>query len=340
MGKLYAVKVGRNIGVYDTWKECENEVKGFKGAKFKKVDSRDEGLEYINSKEPVIVVEIKTEESVDNMTDEEIVAYITSGYAVAFTDGSYKDSEQAYTYGLVMIDNVNLKYDTAYAKRNHELYLVSRNVSGEVFAVIEAIQYSISHNYEKLLICHDYEGIPKWISGEWEAKTKISELLLIIYKKYCDIIKIEFRKIKAHSGNRFNELADSLAEKAYSKSKKTTLKYGKNFVVFNNFSDKQFDELFSNISTDMHEISVEDRSDKDKKCYVLSYDRERLFVTYYNTKRKTLMIQGNQERLFFVLLDNIILNSDENIRTILSEVFKFSVNTSKLNEECTSLIPN
>lgn len=35
--------------------------------------------------------------------------------------------------------------------------------------------------------------------------------------KYQKLINIEFNKVKAHSGNKYNELADQLAKKAVGK---------------------------------------------------------------------------------------------------------------------------
>ena len=33
---FYAVAKGKNPGIYKSWNECQNQVKGFKGAKFQK----------------------------------------------------------------------------------------------------------------------------------------------------------------------------------------------------------------------------------------------------------------------------------------------------------------
>lgn len=38
--KYYAVRVGRQTGVYDNWADCEAQVKGFKGAKYKSFASK------------------------------------------------------------------------------------------------------------------------------------------------------------------------------------------------------------------------------------------------------------------------------------------------------------
>ncbi len=44
MAKFYVVWVGRQKGIYATWSECEKQVKGFSGAKFKSFKSREEAI--------------------------------------------------------------------------------------------------------------------------------------------------------------------------------------------------------------------------------------------------------------------------------------------------------
>lgn len=35
MVKIYAVKVGRSVGLFSNWSDCEKEVKGYPNAKYK-----------------------------------------------------------------------------------------------------------------------------------------------------------------------------------------------------------------------------------------------------------------------------------------------------------------
>lgn len=42
----YAVQNGRSTGVFNSWSECESEVKGFKGAKFKKFETVEEARNF------------------------------------------------------------------------------------------------------------------------------------------------------------------------------------------------------------------------------------------------------------------------------------------------------
>jgi ribonuclease HI len=45
MPKWYVVWIGRDPGIYQSWKECSNQVDGFKGAKFKSFPTREEAKE-------------------------------------------------------------------------------------------------------------------------------------------------------------------------------------------------------------------------------------------------------------------------------------------------------
>ncbi|KAI8037136.1 ribonuclease H1 [Drosophila gunungcola] len=45
---FYAVASGRKAGVYATWAECEEQVKGFKNAKYKKFGTRQEAEKFVN----------------------------------------------------------------------------------------------------------------------------------------------------------------------------------------------------------------------------------------------------------------------------------------------------
>lgn len=46
---FYAVASGRRPGIYDTWAQCEDQVKGFKNAKYKKFNTRQEAEQFVNA---------------------------------------------------------------------------------------------------------------------------------------------------------------------------------------------------------------------------------------------------------------------------------------------------
>lgn len=48
---FYAVKRGRIPGIYTSWKECEEQIKGFSDAKFKRFRTKELAEDYINTSE-------------------------------------------------------------------------------------------------------------------------------------------------------------------------------------------------------------------------------------------------------------------------------------------------
>lgn len=46
-GGYYAVRTGRQTGVFQTWEECERYVKGFPGARYKKFSTQDEAKSFV-----------------------------------------------------------------------------------------------------------------------------------------------------------------------------------------------------------------------------------------------------------------------------------------------------
>lgn len=47
MAKYYGVKKGRKVGVFSTWKECQNSVNGFSGPEFKSFKSKEDADEFV-----------------------------------------------------------------------------------------------------------------------------------------------------------------------------------------------------------------------------------------------------------------------------------------------------
>lgn len=193
--KYYAVKIGRNPGVYTSWIDCEKQVKGVKGAIYKSFKSEEEAFQFINKKETVISEIEKDEDS--------LIAYI---------DGSFS-SGNAYGCGCIFLFNGKIVQEVSERFEDEELSAM-RNVAGEIKAAELAMDYAIKNSYKNLVICYDYEGIARWPLGEWTPSKKGTK----DYKAYYDEVKkkinIKFIKVKAHSGNEFNEMADELAKRA------------------------------------------------------------------------------------------------------------------------------
>lgn len=192
--KFYAVKNGKNIGIYNTWNECKEQVNGFSGSEYKSFATIEEAKEYVYGAQEIVKLNL----------DSTVEAYV---------DGSYEHSIREYGSGVVILKG-DIVEKTYSIKGNDESLVGMRNVAGEIEASKIAMNYCVDNNIENLILYFDYEGIEKWCIGSWKTNKEGT----IAYKKYYDSIKnklnVKFVKVKAHSGNKYNEEADKLAKKA------------------------------------------------------------------------------------------------------------------------------
>ena len=199
MGKkfFYAVRKGKETGIFDNWDQCKENVIGFKGAEYKKFESLEEAKAFMEN------VELPKEEPAP-LTEDSVIAYV---------DGSFNQADGKYGYGIVMIyyDN-SIKEYSGYG--SDENALSTRNVAGELMGTMEAIRRAYSEGFKTINIYHDYEGIKKWISGEWQANSPVSIAYVKYVEGYKDKININFTKVAAHTGVEYNERADKLAKEA------------------------------------------------------------------------------------------------------------------------------
>jgi ribonuclease HI len=197
--KYYAVKVGKITGLFRTWPECEESIKGFSGAKYKSFLTKEEAEAYLADKD---------------IYDEKVKEAISKGYVVAFCDGSFDSKQNRYSHGVLAIDT-NLNGHPICGSGNDPKFISGHNIAGEIFGAIEAMDWAISNGYSKLKIFHYYEGLSKFISGEWKPKSDSAKMYVSLFKeKFAGILQVEFEKVVGHSHYKYNKKADELARKA------------------------------------------------------------------------------------------------------------------------------
>ena len=225
MAYYYAVKIGKNPGIYSSWAECEKQVKGYPNAQFKKWKTREEAEAYINgsgsisfaSKTPSSRKE-KENATLLPVQDGSLSAIeelfqSTKTDCIAYVDGSFEKDNGVYGYGVVFIEK-NGTIEEHFDSGREESYQSMRNVSGEILGALKAASLAVEKGYSSIAIFHDYQGIASWAKGEWKCnKEKTIEYRekMLSYQKQ---IKITFHKVLAHSGDYFNERADLLAKQA------------------------------------------------------------------------------------------------------------------------------
>lgn len=202
--KYYAVKIGRNTGIYSTLTECEKQVEGFKKAEYRAFATRREAENYLGNMN--VPHHFLTEQSqikeLFSSNEETLEVHI---------DGSYNSERKIAGYGLVIVKN-NKPFLKDFSAYPYEDVIVSHNIGIELLGAKRAVELALANDYKRLIIHYDYVGIEKFATGEWHPKTKQTIEYQLFMKKYMKHLKIQFVKVKAHSGNRFNEMADQLAK--------------------------------------------------------------------------------------------------------------------------------
>jgi viroplasmin and RNaseH domain-containing protein len=202
-GKFYAVKAGRKTGIFNSWEECKRQVDGYPSASYKSFKTAAEAAAYIGL--------VPNQTAIANANNSP-ADFVTDNTAIAYVDGSYNISTCEYGYGVVFFYNgeeIHLK--KGFPK---DELAAMRNVAGEIKGSEAAISYALSHNISSIKIYHDYEGISKWCTGEWKANKEGTIAYRDFYNNAKKQLKIEFVKVKGHSGDTYNDIADRLAKEA------------------------------------------------------------------------------------------------------------------------------
>lgn len=190
--KYYAVKYGAASGIFRSWEECRKAVHGVSGAIYKSFKTEGEALNYLK------------EEMVDFSEKEKILT--------AYVDGSYFCGSE-FGAGCVFLQDERI-VETRSVKFEDEELALMKNVAGEIKASELAMSYAREKGYKYLEIYYDYEGIARWPLKEWTAKKTGTRAYKDFYDEVSKEIRIVFRKVEGHSGNKYNDMADELAKSA------------------------------------------------------------------------------------------------------------------------------
>ncbi len=195
MAKFYAVRNGRKIGIYNTWEECRSEVSGFSGAEYKSFPTYDEAVSYIGGQ-----ISLFDEPQTGDTT------------AVAYVDGSYNIATEQFSCGVVLFHN---GAEHTFSEAFSDPSLASmRNVAGEIKGAQKAMAYCTQNGIKNLDIYYDYEGIEKWCTGEWKTNKEGTIAYKQFYDEIAKTVDVSFNKVKGHSGDKYNDMADRLAKDA------------------------------------------------------------------------------------------------------------------------------
>ncbi|MDR2649551.1 MAG: ribonuclease H family protein [Clostridiales bacterium] len=195
--KFYAVRNGRNAGVYTSWDECRRQITGFSGAVYKGFNTEREALAFM---------------ALDTAVSAQPFETPATDIAAAYVDGSYLDATKEFSCGIVLFyKNTELRMSEKFFDPDLS---PMRNVAGEIKGAEKAMRYCLEKGIKRLEIIHDYEGVARWCTGEWKADKPGTKAYKTFYDSLSGGLSVNFRKVKGHSGDKYNEAADRLARTA------------------------------------------------------------------------------------------------------------------------------
>ena len=200
--KYYAVRKGRAPGIYTSWPECQDAVKGYSGCEYKSFSNRGDAEKYLG-KQSAVQLDVFSSNPNDSVTSDHLVAWV---------DGSFNKATGEYGSGIVLVT----------LQGNHEGSLKgavpefksANNVAGEIMATVYAIEGALKLGAKRLTTVHDYVGIQKWAVGDWSANSAIARYYTSYLNNRKGSIVLDFIKVDAHTGVDLNERADTLAKAA------------------------------------------------------------------------------------------------------------------------------
>lgn len=221
--KIYAVAEGRKPGIYATWEDdkttgvegCKSQVTGYPGAIYRGFvgdDAFDEADAYLED------YELQKNAKKDIVNDAQLsikeleAKYNTPKVAISFVDGSFYEPSNMYSFGGLLIYNGQTEEFSE--ADNNESLVSMRNVAGEILGATKAMELALKNNIEVLNIFYDYEGIEKWCTGAWTANKDGTKEYRDYYNSIKNKLKVNFVKVKGHTGVELNERVDKLAKAA------------------------------------------------------------------------------------------------------------------------------
>lgn len=326
--KYYAVRKGLVPGIYTSWGECQQNINGFSGAEYKGFSTKEEAEAFLNN--------------TDFSNEDTTKRIYSSSEAVAYVDGCFNKDTNEYSCGVVIFYDGGEEHLSE--KFNDPDLATMRNVAGEIEGAKKAIKFCIDNKIKSIDIFYDYEGIEKWCTGAWKANKPGT----IEYKKYYnsvkDILKITFIKVKGHSGNTYNDLADSLAKAAVGIGEPlNNISVRNNGIIANGIKRDDLESVFELLKEDFLELKLSNK----KIPYAIQYEleitnpnRQKLTVTLYEEKKK-IWLSGRQEDLFNRLTLYLVqlLELDE-IPNFLNTIHETNIDTDVVESEFINFFPN
>jgi len=327
--KVYAVRKGKMTGLFYSWSECEEAVSGYPGAEYKGFSSEEEANTYLKNGQE------KSQSGSEEIVPDGLVAYV---------DGSFDEKLGKYAFGCIII-TPNGETIRESGNGNNPESLAIRNVAGEMLGAMFAVKWAVKNGYDNIELRYDYEGIEKWAVGEWKAKNTLTQKYSEFMKEQQSIIQIKFQKVKAHSGDHYNDEADKLAKVALTEGKGIPkIKRGDFWFTVEGISESDFEAI---VELTMEEIGAEQITKENREiaygksvALQIPKTKDRVVVNHYEKNNK-LVMQGKPRKIFSTVVGYVTELVDvEKIPQIFNNTFNLTIDKNEVCSEFQFYMPN
>lgn len=210
--KFYAVRMGREgPKIYPDWDSCRAQVQGFSGAVYKSFPTLAEAEAFIKGGE-VGTGERSGAAAATAPGKNGAVAAPGKNRAVAYVDGSFDSKSGDFACGAVLFLGGE---ELTFSERFHDPEMAAmHNVAGEIMGALTVIRYCLERGVPALEIHHDYEGVGRWADGSWKANKPGTQRYAAECLAAAQRMRLSFVKVRGHSGDTYNDMADGLARSA------------------------------------------------------------------------------------------------------------------------------
>ena len=179
--------------IIDNWSDCEKYVKGH-SVVYKGFTTLEDALEYLGC--------YKEEEKIEDLVD--------TSKDLLYVDGSYLNDMIGWGWVHVRDNKVIAKNCGGIIPTRG---ITGRNIVGELKATQNACTYAIANGLKEVTIVNDYQGISSFVDGSWKPKERVSvDYKAFMESKILPRLKVNFCKVKGHTGQEYNDVADELAK--------------------------------------------------------------------------------------------------------------------------------
>lgn len=205
LGKYYAVRRGRVPGIYYTWKDAQQQIDNFPGARFKSFYSYEQASQYVQTKDKWITVS-------------------DTSYAdvLIYTDGGCRHLAKLGAYAFLII---NQKTGERFSGKRAVPEVTNHQM--ELMALLSALRHFNQYQDKQVVVVTDSRytmqtfvsgWIESWYKNNWVKAdgqpVKNVGLMEALYNTISQFKSVNFKWVKGHANNSGNNRVDLLVNQA------------------------------------------------------------------------------------------------------------------------------